>query len=389
MESLGYSDFSQRIVNQVVHQRVPVTGTIEVTRRCPLNCVHCYNNLPMADSKARSSELTYEEHCRILDEISQAGCLWLLYTGGEPFLRTDFLDIYTYAKRKGMLITLFTNGILMTPRIVDHLAESRPFSIEITLYGYSKETYERITRVEGSYERCMRGIRLIRDRQLPLSLKTVVTTLNKHELGDMKRFAEQELSMEFRFDAMINPRIDPSPGPLAFRLSSEEVVALDFEDPKRVAEWEKFCHRFNGPVLPPGQWDNLYHCGGGIDNFGIDPYGMLSLCNFSRRDLYNLRQGSFQEGWTIFMPEVRDRRITRLTRCVSCEIKAMCGMCPANAELENMNPEEPVDFMCQVAHLRAKALGLTPKPHGDCEYCKRMISGPAQGLQVQSVRGGI
>jgi hypothetical protein len=48
----------------------------------------------------------------------------------------------------------------------------------------------------------------------------------------------------------------------------------------------------------------------------------------------------------------------------------MCGICPANAELENHDAEEPVDFLCQVAHLRAKALGINVKPHGECEYCK-------------------
>jgi hypothetical protein len=48
----------------------------------------------------------------------------------------------------------------------------------------------------------------------------------------------------------------------------------------------------------------------------------------------------------------------------------MCGMCPANGELENGDPESPVDFLCQVTHLRAHAFGLAVPPHGDCEYCK-------------------
>ena len=101
METLRYEDFSLVLHQRVVAQRIPLTGTIEVTRRCPLTCAHCYNNLPMADQGARRSELTYEEHCRILDEITEAGCLWLLYTGGEILARKDFLDIYTYAKRRG------------------------------------------------------------------------------------------------------------------------------------------------------------------------------------------------------------------------------------------------------------------------------------------------
>ena len=61
--------------------------SIEVTRRCPLACAHCYNNLPMADREARSRELRTEEHFRLLDELAAAGGLWLLFTGGEIFAR--------------------------------------------------------------------------------------------------------------------------------------------------------------------------------------------------------------------------------------------------------------------------------------------------------------
>ncbi|MEC4687132.1 MAG: hypothetical protein VST64_02335, partial [Nitrospirota bacterium] len=82
MKQQGYGEFSQEFQQRLYADKVPVNGTIEVTRRCPLECAHCYNNLPMGDEEARRGELTYEEHCRLLDEITEAGCLWLLYTGG-------------------------------------------------------------------------------------------------------------------------------------------------------------------------------------------------------------------------------------------------------------------------------------------------------------------
>jgi radical SAM protein with 4Fe4S-binding SPASM domain len=370
METLSYSDFSLNFQRRVIGQRIPFSGAIEVTRRCPLNCVHCYNNLPVGDQEARLNELTLEEHCRILDGITEAGCLWLLFTGGEIFVRKDFLDIYAYAKQKGLLITLFTNGILITPEIADYLVEWRPFGIEISLYGRTKETYERVTDVPGSYDRCIKGIRLLMERGLPLKLKTMIMTTNKQELWEMKRFAEEELRLEFKFDPMINPCIDCSQKPLSVRLSPQEVVELDLRDPKRVTEWKKFTERFNGPVYAPGQSDELFHCSAGFNAFAIDPYGMLNICILSGKDSYDLRKGSFRDGWGNSIFHLRQQKITRQTKCVHCEIKAMCGMCPANAELENKDPEEPVDFMCQVAHLRAKALGISVKPHGECEYCK-------------------
>src|ERR1044071_7435119 len=119
MDALTYSTFSMRLHEETAARRIAINGTIEVTRRCPLSCAHCYNNLPMADRAARLGELTFDEHCRILDEITEAGCLWLLYTGGEIFARRDFLEIYSYARTKGLIITLFTNGILITDRIAD------------------------------------------------------------------------------------------------------------------------------------------------------------------------------------------------------------------------------------------------------------------------------
>jgi radical SAM protein with 4Fe4S-binding SPASM domain len=370
LDILRYLDFSFEIHQKIKGRRIPIGGAIELTRRCPLRCVHCYNNLPLNDQEAKRCELTYEEHCRIVDEITEAGCLWLLYTGGEIFARKDFLEIYTYAKKKGLLITLFTNGILLTPEIADYLVEWRPFSIEITLYGRTKETYERITSIPGSYEKCMKGIHLLMERGLPLKLKTMAITINKKEIWEMKDYVERDLGLEFRFDAIINPRIDCSQNPLNVRLSPQEVIELDLQDPKRMAEWGKFCEKFKGPVHPPEKFDELYHCGGGINSFAIDPCGKLRVCALSCDDAYDLRRGCFRDGWEDFLLSVRKKKITKQTKCIDCEIKAMCGMCPANAQLENKDPEEPVDFMCQVAHLRAKALGINVKPHGECEYCK-------------------
>lgn len=368
MEQVRYSEFSLRLHNAGMATRIPLNGSIEVTRRCPLRCVHCYNNLPAQDHGARSAELTYQEHCRIVDELADAGCLWLLYTGGEIFLRKDFLRIYTYAKKKGMLLTLFTNGVLVTESIADHLAECPPFIVEITLYGSTRETYERVTGVSGSFEHCLKGIELLKARHLPLRLKTVVLTINKHELEGMKAMA-RELELEFRFDPMINPRLDRSLAPLSVRLPPEEAVSTDLGDEKVWAEWQKYATRFKGPVHAPERWDYLFHCGAGMSSFSIDPYGDLQACGFLKGDMWNLRQGSFRAGWEGLVRETRNKKITRRTKCTTCEIKALCGMCPALGELENGDAEEPVDYLCRAAHQRTRALGTEVPFHGNCAYC--------------------
>ena len=369
MEQLSYGAFSADLHQRQAGERVPMQVSIEVTRRCPLECLHCYNNLPMGDMEAKQRELTKEEHFKMLDELVDMGCFWLLYTGGEIFARKDFLEIYTYAKKKGFLITLFTNGTIINEQIADYLVEWPPFAIEITLYGRTRETYEALTAVPGSYDRCLRGIHLLKERGLPLKLKTVATSINKHEVVSMRRFAEEELGVEFKFDAQINPRIDCSQSPLAVRLTPEEVVALDLHSAKDLSEYRRLAKRDleNPPNL--SQIETVYSCGEGMNSFAINAYGEMSICTISQQETFSVRQLGLSALWEGSIRELRSQKRTQVTKCVQCRIQSMCGMCPANGELENGDRESPVDFLCHVAHLRAASVGVDVPAHGDCDFC--------------------
>ena len=126
MSDDAYGQFLARTVDAASTKRVPVNGSYELTFRCNLNCVMCYNNLPGNDRQAQARELTLPEIKRIFDQLAEAGCLWLQLTGGEALMRPDFKDIYLYAKAKGFLIRLFTNGTMLTPELADFLAAQPP-----------------------------------------------------------------------------------------------------------------------------------------------------------------------------------------------------------------------------------------------------------------------
>jgi radical SAM protein with 4Fe4S-binding SPASM domain len=369
MEQLTYGAFSADLHERQAGQRMPLQVSIEVTRRCPLECLHCYNNLPMGDLQAKQRELSTEEHFRVLDELADMGCFWILYTGGEIFARKDFLEIYTYAKQKGFLITLFTNGTIITEAIADYLAEWPPFAIEITLYGRTRETYEALTAIPGSYDRCLRGIRLLRERKLPLKLKTVATSINKHEVVAMRRFAEEELGVEFKFDGQINPRIDCSQSPLAVRLRPEEVVALDMNAPKGASEYRRLAmHDLEKPASL-AQIDTVYFCGGGMNSFAINANGEIGICVISQQETFTIREVGVRRVWEESLLHLRQRKRTQATKCVECRIQSLCGMCPANGEMENGDRESPVAFVLNVSHHSAAVIGVEPPKHGDCEFC--------------------
>jgi len=324
---------------------IPLDCSFELTYRCNLKCRHCY-----CAPGAGRAELSASEACRIIDELAEAGCLWVLFTGGEPLLRPDFLDIYTHAKRKGLLVMLFTNGTLLTPRIADHLAEYRPFLIDISLYGATRAAYETVTGVPGSYERCMRGIELARERKLPLKLKTTVTLDNEHEVPAIREYAKS-LGVEYRFDAILNPGLDGSRGPAALRIPPGRFVDMEAEHSEFAEDWERFCRDF---WRMPSD-DSLFICPAGRSSCHIDPYGMLQICLMVKRWSYDLRAGTFREGWSEFMPRLRSMKSRRRTSCADCEVYPICDRCPGWSLLETGDPESPVEYLCEIARLRARA----------------------------------
>ncbi len=350
---LRYSEWSESLHKKVQDKRPPLSGSLELTFRCNNNCIHCYCNTPPNDASEMAREMDTGMIRDIISQLADQGCLWLLLTGGEPFLRPDFKEIYLHAKKKGILVTLFSNGTLIDERIADFLAEWRPFSTEITLYGATEKTYEEITRVKGSYRRCIGGIELLIERKVPLKLKTMAMRQNFHEIPLMKTYAES-LGLQFRFDPMVNSRLDTNKGPLSARLKPEEIVRLDMEDEKRAEEWKK---SFNEHAGPPGS-DRLYICGAGLDSFHIDPYGNLSICIISRKEQYNLKIGTFREGWYNFIERMREITLRTNIKCRECNIANLCGQCPGWSQVELGDNETPVEFLCEVAHKRAEAFGV-------------------------------
>lgn len=358
IREIQYRDFSLDFHKKIGKKGKPIVGQMELTFRCNLKCVHCYvpegshvgargAKWSLAAEQRREGqktkeELTLQEITGILDQIYQEGCLWLGFTGGEPFMREDFLDIYKYAKKKGFLITILTNGTLMTPKLANYLAEKPPFCIDITVNGVTQRTYENISQVPGSFKKAMEGINLILDRKLPLKIKTEVTKLNYYELDMIKEWVKG-LGVQFVPNAMIYPRLDGSLEPCKFRLSPEEVMTLDNTDGE-CEEQTITEEKASSPM------DKLFRCAAGMSSFHISPYGELIFCTFMRKPNFDLRNGSFTQGFHNLYPEIRSMKYQTNSPCRDCRIFYLCAQCPALAMLENGNYEEPVDYFCQLAH---------------------------------------
>jgi radical SAM protein with 4Fe4S-binding SPASM domain len=106
-----------------------------------------------------------------------------------------------------------------------------------------------------------------------------------------------------------------------------------------------------------------------MNGFAVNAYGEMGICVISQRETFDIRHAGLKYGWEHSLLELRMRKRTQVTKCVECRIQSLCGMCPANGELENGDRESPVSFLCNVAHLRAAAVGVDVPAHGECEFC--------------------
>jgi radical SAM protein with 4Fe4S-binding SPASM domain len=347
-------------------KRAAMSFDLELTARCNLNCRHCYINLPAGDRAARARELAAPEIDRIAGEAVSLGAVWCLVTGGEPLLRPDFFEVYEGLRRRGLLVSLYTNATLVDDEHIKFLRRHPPRDIEVTVYGVTQETYERVTRVRGSFAAFERGLERLLAGGLPVRLKAMALRSNLSELEKIAAFCRSRTKDHFRFDPFLHFRFD---GDAARnrdieteRLSPEEIAALERSDAERFGALEE--HRadfvFSGPQEDEGR--RLFRCGAGKRNFVVGHDGRLKIClSLLHPDfLYDLRQGSLAEAWAEFIPRVLGRTSNRpeyLDRCARCPIINLCLWCPANAYLECGELDRPVEYFGRVAHARAAALG--------------------------------
>lgn len=346
-------------------RRVPFGFDLEITSRCNFDCRHCYINRPADDRIARSRELTLDEISGIADQAVALGALWCLITGGEPLLRPDFPEIYQTLKRKGLLVSVFTNAALIRDEHVDLFGKQPPRDIEITVYGASPETVERVTRKPGSFAAFNRGLDKLTQGGIPVRLKAMALRSNVHELEAMSRFCRERTKDYFRFDPLLHLRIDGDParnaGIRSERLSPAEIVAVERADAERFASLGENCHSLIREDSDRNGCNHLFHCGAGENSFTVGDDGHFRLCSslWAPGTLFDLRRGTLKEAWEMHVPKVREFRSGRkeyLERCRSCGLINLCLWCPAHAHLETGQMDLPVDYFCEVANARAKML---------------------------------
>ena len=350
MKEIQYKSFSWNTHKKNWKIKKPNVCQFELTFGCWIHCKHCYTDC-YNKSAYLKKELNTQEAKFILDKVYQTGAIWLCFTGGDPLTREDFLDIYSYAKNKGFIITLFTSGYSMTKRIAKFLKKEPPFVIEMTLNGATKETYERISQVKGSFEKVKEGIGLILKNKLPLKIKTQITKYNSQEIPGIRKFIEGR-GLRFRPSHELHARLNGDIASCKLRISPQELLGYDGkkrlpeDDCRRPFPLERSASR----VTPRKSVANLFRCAvGGGDGINIDPYGNIFSCNLIRKPFFNLLKVDVDYARGRLLTLVRGRKFISSSRCNGCRLRETCHWCPGRAYVETADMEKPIEYYCELA----------------------------------------
>jgi 12,18-didecarboxysiroheme deacetylase len=156
------------------------------TRACNLNCIHCYAK---AVHQSRDRELTTEEGFHLIDDLATFGVPVLLFSGGEPLLRSDLPELTEYAVSKGMRAVISTNGTLITEEKAILLKNAGVSYVGISLDGLEKVN-DHFRGVKGAFKKALNGIKNCQKVKLKVGLRFTINKLNIDQVPGIFDLAE-------------------------------------------------------------------------------------------------------------------------------------------------------------------------------------------------------
>ena len=355
MEPLeGATTVERMLLDQARRTRTPANGSIELHPLCNMNCDMCYVRLSREEMEAKGRLRTADEWLEIGRQMKDAGVLFLLLTGGEPFLYPDFRRLYLELRKMGMIITINTNGTLINEDLAEFFGKYKPRRVNITLYGTDEETYDKLCHYPGGYEKTLRGIRLLREQGVDVKVGGSLARANRDDLDKLLDIGE-ELDIPVRVDTYMIPatRERDLPYNMQSRLNPEEaararILALKREMgpevfPQYVCQSVKRADHPEPAEAKPGHMS----CMAGQCSFTINWQGEMRPCVILTEPAISVFEVGFKAAWKYIVEETH--KILLNEKCSTCHMRHLCRTCAASALLETGSYDGVPDYMCRYA----------------------------------------
>ena len=348
---------TEYLFRKATRQRIPLGGTFELTPVCNMDCRMCYVKMSRQQQQAIRPLMTAGEWLHLAEEAKNQGMLYLLLTGGEPFSRPDFREIMTGLHDMGLVLTINSNGTLITEKTMEWLVQVPPVRINITLYGASDATYERLCGNPKGFTQVTKAIRMLRDAGIAVKINCSLTPYNADDLEKIIDFSRREELVVQATAYMFPPvRRDASKVGQNDRFAPEEAAYYAAKIEKLLGGSEQFLKRAetldfgsipsDDDMCPDAEGDGIL-CRAGKSNFWVTWDGKMLPCGMLPDEGVDLSTTGFAEAWKQITENVSAIRLP--AKCRSCSLKERCRVCAAMAVTETGHYDQVPEYRCRMA----------------------------------------
>lgn len=338
---------------------VPIGGTFELSPVCNFACRMCYVRKTAREvAESERPILTLDDWLRIAHEAREQGLLYLLLTGGEPFLWPHFWPLYEELIKMGFLVSINTNGSLIDDKAVERLKRLPPRRVNITLYGASDETYEALCRTKGVFTRVTHAIESLQRAGILVKLNGTITPDNVCDLDYLIDYAKDRgLILETTTYLFPPVRRDPSMTGVNRRFTPEEAARVQMHIYRRQNGEERYQAYLEaiakGSIPPPGldescidPVDGKVRCRAGRASFWVTWDGWLTPCGMMTQPSVELNGQSFGDAWQQLREEMGRAALSGV--CAKCPDQSLCNACAAMAQTETGSISGIPTYLCQI-----------------------------------------
>lgn len=319
----------ERLVSITYSRKIPLVVNFEITKRCVNDCVFCYID------ERRDKELNFFEIKKILCQLKDMGTIFLVFTGGEPFLRDDFVRVVEFAKRMNFHIKVFSSFAFKNRRKIVEAYNNGLFDVEVSLHG-KKDTHNRVVR-NNTFDETIENILFANNVGYRVTIKTPITKINMGDLLWIKEFAQKN-NLIVKFDPIITPSNNGVRKNYEFQIDSKEFSFL----------LERGIFDLN--LTNSSNHNEYFSCGALRNLCAISCEGYLYPCLAFPYVVGDLKKNSFVEVWNSYLSENLRIEISKPpNRCTKCDMMNICSWCVGISYLENKSFDYVYEVACNLA----------------------------------------
>lgn len=342
--------------------KIPLMGNFELSPVCNFSCKMCYVRRTPEQVRIEGKRIKdWKEWLELGKQCRDAGMLYLLLTGGEPFIYPGFRQLYEALHKMGIVIMINSNGTMIDRETVEWLKTMAPARINITLYGACSETYERLCGCSDGFERAKNAIAMLKEAGIPTVISVSMIPENMDDLVGINRIGK-ELGLNTRVATYMFPPVRREEKKGYSRFSPRDAAEMYLK--KYRCQWPDMYIDFikskmdtlneSSDVNIDNNWgmdieneEDHMRCRAGRSAFWVSWDGTMTACGMVPFpiEVYPFKE-PFKECWLRLTNAVREATVLR--ECSKCSKKDICKPCVAMIYSETGDVDKKAPYLCEM-----------------------------------------